>query len=99
MARKTRRSGGKKQKESWADLAVKTNVVIQATEPFVPAALAAANGDIPGALAAAKPALKEAGSIKNIGQMAIPFIARGAVRKVTRMFGAKSPKVGGRKLF
>lgn len=99
MPRKKGRFGGRKQKDSWTDLAVKAHVVIQAAEPFVPAALQAAAGDVPGAIASARPALKEATSVKNIGQMAIPFIARGVVRKVSRMFGATSPKVGGRRLF
>lgn len=101
MARRKSRRGGKKQKQSWADLAVSANVVLQATEPFIPAAIAAANGDFPGAIGAARPALKEATSMKNLGQMAVPFIGRSALRKVAGMFGAnrKAPKVAGRRLF
>lgn len=97
MPRKKGRSRGRK-KASIAEVIVGANAAVQIGEPFVPAAMAAMNGDIPGAIAAAKPALKEAAGFKNIGQAAAPGIVLGVAKKLGagRLLGRV--KVMGRRL-
>lgn len=99
--RRSRRFGGrsKKAQPSILDMAAHANTAIQLAEPFIPAAQAAMNGDIPGAIAAAKPALAEASSPRNIAQIAVPYAVRGFAKKALRMFGAKNPQVFGRRLW
>lgn len=94
--KKTTRS--KKTKDSWGDLAAKGNAGIQLAEPFIPAALQAASGDVMGAIQTARPALQEAASFKNVGQIAVPFVVRGFAKKAMRALGVKNPTLFGRKL-
>lgn len=99
MARRKSRGRGKKSKTSWTDLAAHANTAIQMAEPLAPAVAAAFAGDVPGAIAAAKPGLQEAAGIKNVVQVAAGYGLRGAVKRVLRGIGAKNPKFLGRKLF
>ncbi|MEA3144085.1 MAG: hypothetical protein QOG31_1409 [Thermoplasmata archaeon] len=96
---KPKNSKPRKPKQSWSDLAVATNIVVQAVEPFTPAVQAAMNGDMQGAMNAAKPALKEAVSARNIAQMAIPVMGRGLQKRIASALKIRSPKVFGRKIW
>jgi len=95
---KSKKSRSPKPRDSWTDLAAKSNAAIQLGEPFLPALVAAKNGDIPGAIAAAKPALAEASSMKNVGQIATGFLVRGLAKKGMRAFKVKNPTLFGRRL-
>lgn len=97
MARK--KTSHRKQKKAWLDLAADTNTAIQLAEPFIAPAMQAAAGDVPGAIQAARPALAEAASMKNIGQVATGYAVRGVARKGLRALGVRSPKLFGRRLW
>lgn len=102
MARRTRRRGksrGGKQKASWVDLAAHANTAFQVAEPLAPALDQAMAGDVKGAITTARPALAEIASPRNIVQIAVPYAVRGLAKKALRMFGARAPKFGGRRLF
>lgn len=99
MPRRKKSSRRVKPKSSWADLAAHANTAVQLGEPFLPAATALSQGDVPGAIAAARPALQEAASMRNVGQVAIGYAGRGLAKKAIRAFGVKAPVVAGRRLF